>query len=156
MIQTFEEEDYKEIEKLADEIVGKSANMSFENFLENLEKKKDWFLQFVGDKTKNEMKERKKPERFFFYSENEVAFALYMLFSKIYNARDIAKKVYKLEEGERFWEEFDAEMPLGTLMLPNGAVIPTSVVKVELAITYPLRNDFHGMPFQVTQIRLTR
>ena len=79
-----------------------------------------------------------------------------MLFSKIYNARDIAKKVYKLEEGERFWEEFDAEMPLGTLMLPNGAVIPTSVVKVELAITYPLRNDFHGMPFQVTQIRLTR
>ena len=156
MIQTIEEEDYREIEKIADEIIGKSANMSFENFLENLGKKKDWFLQFVGEKSKTEMKERKKPERFFFYSENEVAFALYMLFSKIYAARHIAKKVYQLEEGERFWEEFDAEMPLGILMLPNGAAVPTSVVKVELAITFPIRNDFHGMPFQVTQIRLTR
>lgn len=156
MIESFEEQDYREIEKVAEEIIGKSANMTFENFLENLgNKKKKLFQQFIGEKTKKELLERKKPERFYFYSENEVAFALYMLYSKIYNARHIAKICYKMEEGERFWEEFDAEMPLGMIMLPNGAMAPTSIVKMEMQITYPIRNDFHGMPFEITSIRLS-
>lgn len=145
------EEDKKAIRLLTQEILGKSNSMSYTNFLG----KKDNFEKlFVGAK-KEDFVGRKKNEKYSFYTENEVGIALYMFFSNIYNAKHIAKNVYLLDEDKRFSEEFDVEIPLGEVMLPNGSVIETTMVEAVLKVRNPEeRNAYTGMPFDIITFRL--
>lgn len=144
-------EDKKAIKSLTQEILGKAQSMSYKNFIG----KKDNFSKLFVGVSKESFVGRKKNEQFSFYTENEVGIALYMFFSNIYNATHIAKNVYLLDEDDRFSEEFDVEIPLGEVMLPNGSVVTTTVVEAILKVrNVEERNPYTGMPFDIITFRL--
>ncbi|MCR5722165.1 MAG: hypothetical protein K6G72_07475 [Lachnospiraceae bacterium] len=146
-------EDKDKIRALTQEILGKSCSMTYKRFY--ADKDKGHFEnRFVGVGV-NALKDRQKKERFFFFSNNEVGYALYTFFANIYNAKHIAKNLYMRDEDEKFTEQFDAKIPLGTVMLPNGSYTNTSVIEIELKVrNVEERNLNFGMPFDIVSLRL--
>lgn len=150
-MQQLLKEDKDNISKLTREILGKSNSMTYSNFIGH---KDNFSKNFVGADIST-FEGRKKNEQFSFFTETEVGIALYMFFSSIYNANHIAKNIYMLDEDERFSEEFDVQIPLGQVMLPNGAVMTTSIVEAVLKVrNVEERNPYHGMPFDIISFRL--
>lgn len=150
-MQTLLPEDKEAIKNLTCEILGKSQSMTYGNFIG---KKDNFSKNFVGA-DKATFMTRKLNERYTFYSETEVGIALYMFFSNVYNAKHIAKNVYLLDEDDRFSEEFDVQIPLGQVMLPNGSIKTSSVIEAVMKVrNVEERNQYHGMPFDIISFRL--
>ncbi len=146
-------EDKDNIRALTQEILGKSCSMTYKRFYTD-KGKVPYEKRFVGVGI-DALQGRQKKERFFFFSNNEVGYALYTFFANIYNAKHIAKNLYIRLEGEKFTEQFDARIPLGTVMLPNGSYVDTSVMEIELKVRdTDLRNPNFGMPFDIVSLRL--
>ena len=154
---TLTNEDKNNIRELTQEILGKSCSMTYKRFYQDKKdnnKTDNYSNRFVGVGI-NALKGRQKKDRFFFTSDNEVGYALYTFFANIYNAKHIAKNVYLRCEDEKFTEQFDAGIPLGTVMLPNGSVATSSMIEIVLKVrNTEQRNPNFGMPFDIVELRL--
>lgn len=146
------EEDNIEIKKLTQEILSKACEMNCRRFDNSV--KANFIDRFVGV-SERAIKKRHRNERFFFFTENEASFGLYQFFANIYNAKHIAKNIYIRVEDDVFTEQFDAIIPLGKIMLPNGSIVTTSVIELDIKVTDPdIRSINHGMPFDIIGYRL--
>lgn len=152
VLEKLEEEDKIAILKMAREIIAKAHSVTFKRFCLGL--KGNYAERFVGV-SKEAVAKRQRKERFSFYSEVEAEFALYSFLYNMYNAKLIAKNVYIRVEDEKFTEQFDARIPLGHVMLPNGEWVESSVIEADIKVRNPeQRSNLHGMPFDIIGYRL--
>ena len=87
-----------------------------------------------------------------FYSEEKRQLAVFLFLSSQYNAKDIAKKAYMLDEGDIFVEQMDVGFPLGTF---KG--VETSVIEILFKVrSCENRYNTYGMPFSLYYVRLAK
>lgn len=148
-------EDYKEIDRQAVkamtfEIASKAQSM----YYSELAMKGDELSKHVARTKDSLSEERKRKDRYSFYSEKELCVALYLFFSDSYTVKRIAKNCYYKDEDEKFVESMDLELPLGIVGSSNS-IEETSVVEAVMKIRNPEeRNPVTGMPFDLVEFRL--
>lgn len=87
-----------------------------------------------------------------FYSEEKRQLAVFLFLSSRYNAKDIAKKAYMLDEGDVFVEQMDVGFPLGTFKGKE-----TSIIEILFKVrSYENRYNKCGMPFSLYYVRLAK
>ena len=145
------EEDNLAISRLAEEIVLKSGAVTYDSYVVE---HKTFERNYVGVERLPE-KVSKMKKSYAFFSKNEVGIALFLLFSSRYSAKHIAKKCYTMDEDDEFIEEIDTGIPLGMIRLPNGAVMPTTAVRIPIKVlSLEERNSNYGMPFNIGLLEL--
>lgn len=87
-----------------------------------------------------------------FYSERNRQLAVFLFLSNQYNAKDIAKKAYMLDEGDIFVEQMDVGFILGTYKGQE-----TSIVEVHFKVRSCEETiNKYGMPFNLHYVRLAK
>ena len=87
-----------------------------------------------------------------FYSEKNRQLAVFLFLANPYNAKDIAKKAYMLDEGDIFVEQMDVGFILGTYKGKE-----TSIVEVHFKVRSCEETiNEYGMPFNLHYVRLAK
>lgn len=148
---TLEKSDRTAIVNLFTEIYSKREAMTYEAVI----KGKTHFEKNFIDTDISDFPNRRKNERYSFYSKLEMSTSLKRLFKDIYALKYIAKNCYCLDEDDRFEIEFDAEIPLGLVEDEAGNLQITHIVKAVFSVRNPeKRNKYYGMPFDLLYYQL--
>ena len=80
---------------------------------------------------------------------------LYAFFSSEYAAKRLARICFDKDEDDVFFEEFDADFPLGMVKTQSGEVKTTSIVCFKFEnLAMGKKNKVTGLPFKISEIRL--
>lgn len=93
-------------------------------------------------------------EGYSFKSVNELFIALFIFFTNTYNAKAIAKKIYNLDEDDKFKESMDMEVPMGNVR-KRKKIVETSVVEATIKVReMGTLNPETKLPFDLVNFRL--
>lgn len=150
-MKSYEEIDKTAVKELRFEIESKAQSMCYSSVVPRGKEPN----KHIG-RTASELRgERKKKDRFSFYSEKELCVALYLFFCDSYTVKRIAKNCYFKDEDDKFTESMDLELPLGIVENEKKEMEETSVVEAVLKVRNSEERDaVTGMPFDLMEFRL--